>query len=201
LLVSVEGNTYLSVPVLGFGAASDEAGNSEERMPWLSAEHPIGDNSPLTRFLMGLDEALRDYRGWEESLPSRSLGPSRDPWNEDLFYRHLPAQPRVLAPEKDGPKELREPAALLRDPHPDDRAAQSRFGDKPFDEPGVRSSSPTSWIVDGLRTVAGLFVTLVLMPAISRYVSNERDQADVPIQPKAKRDDRCRADPSCCEPV
>ena len=58
LLVSVEGNTYLSVPILGFGAENDEVGNGEERMPWLSAEHPVGDNSPFTRFLMGLDRGF-----------------------------------------------------------------------------------------------------------------------------------------------
>ena len=75
------------------------------RMPWLSAEHPFGDTSPLTRFVIGLDEALRDYRGSEDVAPAASLGPSRDPWNEDLFYRHLPAQPRVLGPEKESPTE------------------------------------------------------------------------------------------------
>ena len=43
-------------------------------MPWLSAEHPVGDTSPLTRFVIGLDEALRDYRGSEEASLPRDLG-------------------------------------------------------------------------------------------------------------------------------
>ena len=119
MLVSVEGNTYLSVPILGFGAENDEVGNGEERMPWLSAEHPVGDTSPLTRFVMGLDEALRDYRGSEESLLPRNLGSSHDPWNEDLFYRHLPAQPRVLGPEKDDPEEGGDAQAMRPDPRQD----------------------------------------------------------------------------------
>jgi FG-GAP-like repeat len=92
LLVSVKVNTYLSVPILGFGAENDEVGNGEERMPWLAAARPFGDTWPSTRFVMGLDEALRNYRGSEESPLSRSLGSSRDPWDEDLFYRHLPVQ-------------------------------------------------------------------------------------------------------------
>ena len=36
-------------------------------MPWLSTLHPFGDTSPLTRFVIGLDEALRDYRGSDEA--------------------------------------------------------------------------------------------------------------------------------------
>ncbi len=40
-------------------------------MPWLSALHPFGDTSPLTRFVIGLDEALRDYRGSEETPAAR----------------------------------------------------------------------------------------------------------------------------------
>ena len=71
ILVSVEGNTYLSVPILDFGSENgEEAGDGEGRMPWLSALHPFGDTSPLTRFVIGLDEALRDYRGSEESHPA-----------------------------------------------------------------------------------------------------------------------------------
>ena len=61
-------------------------------MPWLSALHPFGDTSPLTRFVIGLDEALRDYRGSEDATsPSGTRAHSNDPWNEDLFHRHLPS--------------------------------------------------------------------------------------------------------------
>ena len=194
MLVSVEGNTYLSVPVLGFGAENDEVGNGEERMPWLSAEHPIGDNSPFTRFLMGLDQALRDYRGWEESLPSQKVGSSRDPWNEDLFYRHLPGEPPVLTPEKVGPKELGDPNAALPDPQLDDRVAQLGLGKKPFDEPSVRALSPASWIVKQFRAVAGLLATLCLIPAIFRYLASQQRPAILPIPTKAKPGDPCGSD-------
>jgi hypothetical protein len=200
LLVAVEGNTYLSVPILGFGAENDEVGTGEERMPWLSAEHPVGDTSPLTKFVIGLDEALRGYRGSEESLPLRNLGSSHDPWNEDLFFRHLPAQPRALGPQNDDPRELRDPRAMRPNPRQDDRAAHPRLSDEPFDEYGVQTSSAAAWIVLGLNAVAGLLASIGLMPAISRYDSGEEDQADVPIPTSAKRDDPCQAEPSCCEP-
>ena len=102
VLVSVEGNTYLSVPILNFGAENDEVGQGENRMPWLSALHPLGDTTPLTRFIMGLDEALRDYRGSKEpSLPWQP-GSGHDPWSEDLFHRHLPVRARRFGPENDG---------------------------------------------------------------------------------------------------
>ena len=147
VLVSVEGNTYLSVPILDFGSENgEEAGDGEGRMPWLSTLHPFGDTSPLTRFVIGLDEALRDYRGSEEAPLLRNPGPSHDPWNEDLFYRHLPVQPPVLGQEKDDPKASGSPEAMLPDPHQnplqDDRGAHARFGDERFDEPGVRTLVP-----------------------------------------------------------
>jgi hypothetical protein len=180
LLVSVEGNTYLSVPILGFGAENDEVGNDEQRMPWLSAEHPFGDTSALTRFVMGLDEALRDYRGSEESPLPRNLGSSHDPWSEDLFYRHLPAQPSVPGPEKDDTREGSHTHSMLPDPRHDDRQAHPRFGDKPFNERGIPSSSTAAWIVAGLKTVAGLLATLLLTPTISRYFPRQKRPSRFP---------------------
>ena len=166
VLVSVEGNTYLSVPILGFGSENgDEADDGEGRMPWLSALYPFGDTSPLTRFVIGLDEALRDYRGSEEAPLLRSPGPSHDPWNEDLFYRHLPVQPPVLGQEKDDPTGRRSPEAMLPDPHRDrfrmiERLTRVRRGR--FDEPGVRPSSPAARVVAGFKALAGLLAALLL---------------------------------------
>jgi hypothetical protein len=74
------------------------------------------------------------------------------------------------------------------------------LSDEPLDDPGVQTSSAAAWIVLGLKAVAGLLASIGLMPAISRCVSGEEDQADVPIPTKAERVDPCRADPSCCEP-
>ena len=165
LLVSVEGNTYLSVPVLGFGAENDEVGNGEQRMPWLSAEHPVGDTSPVTRFVMGLDEALRNYRGSEDAPLPRYLGSPLDPWNEDLFYRHLPLKPFVPGPEQDDPGVGGDPNAMRPDPRQHGQAAHSHFGEKPYDESIVPSSSTASQIIAGLKVVAGMLAAIVLMPA------------------------------------
>jgi hypothetical protein len=158
-------------------------------MPWLSAERSFGDTSPLTRFVMGLDEALRDYRDSEESPLPCNLGLSHDPWNEDLFYRHLPAQPRVPGPEKDETRDGAGTHSMRLDPRHDYREAHPRVGDKPFGEPGVPSSSLAAWFVSGLNTVAGLLANLLLTPTISRHLSREEDQADFPIPNNAKCDD------------
>jgi hypothetical protein len=149
---------------------------------------------------MGLDQALRDYRGWEEPFPLQKPGPSHDPWNEDLFYRRLPAQPPVIVPERKGPKELGAPNAFLLDPRQGDRAEELGLGEKPFDEPTVRSSASVSWIVEGLRAVAGLLATLCVLPAISRNVPTGKGHAGCPIPTKVQRVDPCRANSSCCEP-
>ncbi len=78
LLVSVEGNTYLSVPILDFGAENDEVGESAQRDPGLSAQHAFGDTSPLTRFVSGLDEALtRLSRGGSRRVVAKSRGSRR----------------------------------------------------------------------------------------------------------------------------
>ena len=54
VLVPVEGNTYLSVPILDLGSGNDdEGGAGERRMPWLSGKYKFGDTSALTRFVIG----------------------------------------------------------------------------------------------------------------------------------------------------
>ena len=193
VLVSVEGNTYMSVPILNFGAENDEVGQGENRMPWLSALHPLGDATPLTRFIMGLDEALRDYRGTDQrSFP---WGPpsAHDPWSEDLFQRHLPADAGTFGPEKDGSSGGRDPSAAQPDPrrHPaqGDRANHPSFGDRPPDEPGVPASSPASWIVAGLKAMAALLATVLVSPASSRCTSSEQGTASVSAQRKTHRDE------------
>ena len=107
VLVPVEGNTYLSVPILDFGSANDEeAAAGARRMPSLSGMYPFGDTSPLTRFVIGLDEALRGYRGDAEAPLSRGAGRSSDPWNEDLFFPHLLVPPTTIVPGQGDPKAM-----------------------------------------------------------------------------------------------
>jgi len=189
VLVSVEGNTYLSVPILGFGSETGaEADNGEGGMPWLSALHPFGDTSSLTRFVIGLDEALRDYRGSEEAPLLRNPGPSHDPWNEDLFYQHLPVQPPVLGQEKVDPREGGSPEAMLPDPLQNDRGAHARSGDECFDEPGALPSSSAARIVAGFKALAGLLAAVLLRLAVSGYDSRETEEPDDLVAAKATRD-------------
>jgi hypothetical protein len=93
VLVPVEGNTYLSVPILEFGSAGDEEeGAGEARMPWLSSKHSFGDRSPLTRFVTGLDEALEGYHGSDDASGPRERNAVHDPWREHLFFPQLPVR-------------------------------------------------------------------------------------------------------------
>jgi hypothetical protein len=192
VLVPIEGNNYLSVPILGFGSQNGEADNGEGRMPWLSTLHPFGDTSPLTQFVIGLDEALRDYRGSEEAPLLRNPGPANDPWNEDLFHQHLPVQPPVLGQEKDDPKEVGGPEAMLPETHQkplqDDRGAHSRLGDKRFDETGVLPSSPAVRIFAGFKALAGLLAAMLLTPAMSGFDPRETEEPDDLVPAKATRD-------------
>jgi hypothetical protein len=170
VLASVEGNTYMSVPILGFGSENEEeAEHSEGRMPWLSTLRPFGDTTPLTRFVIGLDDALHEYRGSEEVPMLRNSGSSQDPWNEDLFFRHLPVLPQNLHGEKDSPMEGDGPEAMLPDAHQirhhNDRGAPPRSDDGFFDELDFPPSSHADRIVARLEAMAGLLAALLLAPA------------------------------------
>ena len=193
LLVPVEGNNYLSVPILGFGSESGaEATDGEGRMPWLSTLLPFGDTSPLTRFVIGLDEAVRDYRGSDEEPTLTNPSQSTDPWNEDLFHPHLPVQPSVLRQERDNPKKVSSPEAMLPDLHQkpgqDDREAHERFGDDRFDEPPVRPSSHAARIIAELNALAGLLAATLLARAVSGYNPREIKESDNLVPAKATRD-------------
>jgi hypothetical protein len=151
LLVSVEGNTYVSVPILDFGSEGDDAaGEAERPMPWLSTAHPVGDTSPLTRFVTGFDDAARDYRGPEDA-PAPGTAPGLDPWYEDLFAPHRPARPPAPALDKEGPKPGGGPEAFRPDRAPD--------------EPDGPPPSPTARVVVGFQTPAALLASLFLTRA------------------------------------
>jgi hypothetical protein len=194
VLVSVEGNTYVSVPILGFGSESKEQLDEREgRMPWLSALHPIGDTSALTRFVIGLDEALRSYRSSEDPPLKGKSVLSHDPWEEDLFQPHLQVKPRVNGQRKD-PTTGGSPEALLPDPHPparrDDRGAQTRAGECCVDEPDGLAASPAARILAGFKAVAALIGAASPVPAKSGYGSRRRKKHHDVVP--AKRDARCR---------
>jgi hypothetical protein len=85
----VEGNSYSAIPLLDFGSLRDEdEGDGRERRPWLSMRLPIGEASPLTRFITGLGEIIDKYLLDTEALQQDDAGESleEDPWDEDLFF-------------------------------------------------------------------------------------------------------------------
>ncbi len=201
VLVSVEGNTYLSVPILNFGSENgEEGGMGEGRLPWLSIAHPFGDTSALTRFVIGLDEALRDYHGSEEAPLPRNAGRSHDPWDEDLFYQHLPVGPRDSDQQTDGPIKAGSPAAMLPESNQDGRGNLARFRHEPFDDPGDRSSSAATRFVARFMALAGLFAALLRVRAMPGHVYRATEKPEGPVRAKATRDSEKRAELPSCEP-
>jgi hypothetical protein len=104
-LVSVEGNSYSTVAVLDFGSQQDDdSGDGRGRKPELSTRFPFGSTSPLTRFVIGIEEAILEFA--EDVLfPEDGEAPLNDPWNADLFHRRPTVRPPARAPkEKQDPQ-------------------------------------------------------------------------------------------------
>ncbi len=117
ILVAVQGNSYVSVPVLDFGAEyGDDAGDAGGRMPALADKYPIGEKSSLMRLILGIEEALREYPGAGESNLSRDALPQYDPWKEDLFAPRPPASLRGPAPDPGDPGKAGQPRAMRDEP-------------------------------------------------------------------------------------
>jgi hypothetical protein len=163
VLVPVEGNTYLSVPILDLGSGNDdEGGAGERRMPWLSGKFKFGDTSALTRFVIGLDEALRGYRGANDSPRSIGAGALDDPWSEDLFHHHLSVPPPAPGSSVDDPQAVqpvqqRAPAGV-----------GATFDGEGAEKPRDRLARPTAQIGAGFLALAGLIVGMFRTSAMSR---------------------------------
>jgi hypothetical protein len=94
VLVPIQGNSYSTVAVLNFAAASDDdSGNGASRQPGLSMRYAVGDTTGLGKFVMGLDDAVKLYRSQEgERLSQPADAPGNDPWIEDLFQHQTPTR-------------------------------------------------------------------------------------------------------------
>jgi hypothetical protein len=120
-LVSVDGNTYSTVAVLDFGSQQDDdSGDGRGRRPELSTRFPFGSRSPLTRFVIGIEEAIQEFRRIADDavLPEDGESPLSELWGEDLFQRQQP----VRAPTRD-PNEAPKPSP---ETPPDDKERQSK---------------------------------------------------------------------------
>ena len=155
ILVPVEGNTYLSVPILNLNSGNDdEDAAGQHRMPGLSSKYNFGDTSALTRFVIGLDEAIEGYSGANQSPLLNGPGALNDPWNEDLFHQHLPVLPPAHGNGGD------DPHAMLPERHPQARFVRTRFAgeasDRPDDPPAIRASARGA----GFMALASLIVVM-----------------------------------------
>ena len=187
ILVPVGSNPYLSVPVLAFGSEhDDEAAAATTRMPGLATQYPIGDTSPQSRFVVGIDEALEEYRGSREVTLPGTPDPLHDLWNEDLFSPRPPGQSRALVPDTVAPIEAGNPGALpdarAQAPVPNDQATNERLDDGT----GVFPSGPSERIRARLLAMAGFVAGLFLMPSRARMASESRSHR---INPGARPSD------------
>jgi hypothetical protein len=143
VLVPVQGNNYATVALLDFGSVQDDEPVGR-RMPWLSLRFPLGDTSPLTRFIIGLEEALQQYLGRKGmGLPGGGDVPTSDPWNEDLFHLPQPSRLPIDGGDQVRPPEGGGPAAML--PGPDDRVFLAWSHDRHFGDPLFLPPTAVSW--------------------------------------------------------
>jgi hypothetical protein len=149
VLVAVQGNNYSTVALLDFGSSTDdEAGQGGGRMPWLSTSHALGDTSPLTRFVIGHEEALQQYRDGEEARRVEdSAAPTDDPWNADLFQGMQPFQPPLPAWDENEPM---------------GRTAPESFWDRCPEEPVLLPSPAVPRTEADLEALAVLLAGMVL---------------------------------------
>jgi hypothetical protein len=196
ILVPVEGNTYLSVPILDSGPQSDGQDVDGMRMPWLSPKHSFGDRSALTRFVIGLDEALEDYRGSDGPPLLRGSGPFDDPWHVDLFQPRLPAAPVTDGRTADGSAAMRlDPLEVI----PGLRARGPETEDGRVD-PDVRPTTPEARIAAGFLALAELAIVVLRTPRTSGSAPRVTRGPDGPAAAKAGRHRRSRVNPPTREP-
>ena len=192
VLSAVEGNTYFSVPVLDFGAEGDDAGAGEGRMPWLATMHAIGDTSPLTRFVIGLDEAVRDYTGSRTEPGLEGEVSSNDPWSEDLFHKHNPLPSSKVESDAAGsmgfadPKGLR-PSANVG-PVQVVRRSRSQLIDECFEQSGLTLSSPAGRLAAGLQALAGALAAALLAPTVVGFGPIDPEVAPFLVRSRSKRE-------------
>ena len=122
-LVAVAGNTYSTVAVLDFGGQrDDDSGDGRGRMPALSTRYPIGDTSPLARFVIGIKEAINEFHGDTTETPASrdESAPRNDPWNVNMFQRTRSTRPsNGKASPKTEPKRTDVPRVPAATPKPE----------------------------------------------------------------------------------
>jgi hypothetical protein len=132
-------------------------------MPWLSSRIPLGDTSPLTRFIIGHEEALQQYLALEEmGLPGRG-DPSSDPWNEDLF--HLPQSFRSPIGNEDQVRLLENGGSGAMLPASDDQVFLAWSRDGHYGNHSFISPTAVSWKEGAFAVLTFLAIEMVLTQA------------------------------------
>ncbi len=92
-LVAVDGDSYSTVAVLDFGTQQgDESAEGQKRDPSHSRRHSFGDDSPLAKFVIGLEEAVENFRRQQASdeLEDSAAESDSAAWDVDLFQPQIP---------------------------------------------------------------------------------------------------------------
>ena len=181
VLVPIQGNTYSTVAMLEFGAQGDAEFGRGARRPELSMRYAVGDTSELGQFVIGLEEAVKQYRQAEETrilqiINSKDDG--NDPWLEDLFHRQGPSQPPIL--DKGKEKKSAEAAPTITQRTLKETAGPRKVvssiydRDRYFAESEVGFSTAGSSALETIQAVAGLLAGMMLAPAMSCQRNREK---------------------------
>ncbi len=192
MLVPVAGNNYISVPLLDFGSErEEEADDGARHMLRLWKLFSIGDASDLTRFVMGIDEALQAYRGGLGEVPAAEHAePANDPWNEDLFFRRQPASPQNGQETNGTTENVGEAAARLDSKSRSSLTDPKLSDDRPQDDPGFLALALRTRLGTGLKLLSGFFAGMLLTTlTVGRNAGDrERPGSLIPTQPIRRRD-------------
>jgi FG-GAP-like repeat len=181
VLVPIQGNTYSTVAMLDFGAQGDADFGRRGRNPALSMRYAVGDTTELGQFVMGLEQAVKQYRQAEQARVQQiinSKDADEDPWLEDLFHRQEPIRPPISDSGKD--KKPAEGTPTITLPMLEEATTETKASsslpdrDSYFADGFMDFSTTTRSGNEDIQALAGLLAGMMLVPAVSR--DNKREK-------------------------
>ena len=181
VLVPIQGNTYSTVAMLDFGAQGDVEFGRGSRRPELSMRYAVGDISGLGQFVMGLEEAVKQFRQSEAARVQQinnSKETGEDPWLEDLFHRQAPIRTPILDQGKDRrPAEGAPPITLPMLEEITGRTKNSSIlddRDSYFVDSIIDFSASPKPMLKEIQAIAGLLAGFMLAPAMMSRSTNRQ---------------------------